>query len=138
MAGPRGAGCPACGASIPALAAACEACGYTFGSLAEPADPSFDSAGREAVAATATADTVRERPVETGPCASCGGELPVQATYCRHCGEAVREWQVVPVLLMIVGFCLTASIVGAVVGIPMQILALRLFREAREGTVVAG
>lgn len=114
MAGPSGEGCPSCGASLSPLESTCEACGYSLLS--------------ESGGAAAT---------ETGPCERCGGELSVEATYCHHCGHTVRRWRLVPALLMIVGFCLTASIVGAVVGVPMQLLALRMVREAREGTVVA-
>lgn len=120
------------------LAATCEACGYRFGSLerAAPAPPdgstTLSSSGR---APSDDAETGHSE-VETGPCRRCGEAVLVEARFCRHCGHTVREWRIVPVLMMIVGFCLTASIIGAVVGIPMQIVALRLFREAREGTVV--
>ncbi|MFB6172597.1 MAG: zinc ribbon domain-containing protein [Haloarculaceae archaeon] len=106
-------GCPNCGAPLAPLAAVCEDCGYRTG-------PERDAP-----------------PAETGPCERCGGPVALDATYCRHCGHSVRTWRAVPTLLMIVGFCLTASIVGAIVGVPLQLLALRLFREAREGTVVA-
>lgn len=99
------------------FAASCEACGRRL--LLSGGDAAEDDAA-------------------TGPCEACGGELPVEATYCRHCGHAVREWRVVPILLMALGFCLTASIVGAVVGIPMQLYALRLFRRSRDRSVVAG
>lgn len=107
-------GCPSCGAAMPPLATACEECSYRTGLSAS-----------EQVAAA-----------ETGPCERCGEKILRDATYCRHCGHTVRDWRFIPMALMILGFCLTASIVGAVVGIPMQLLALRLFREAR-GTVVA-
>lgn len=125
MAGPRGQGCPSCGASIRPLAATCEACGYGFGAIVDPD------------ATTATDDHASTlESVDTGPCRRCGESVARAATYCPHCGASVREWRLVPIFLMIVGFCLTASIIGAIVGIPMQLLALRLFREAREGTVV--
>lgn len=107
-------GCPSCGAPLSPLAAACEECSYRTGPVDEPVAPD-----------------------ETGPCERCGDPVRLEATYCRHCGHRVPEWRLVPMALMIVGFCLTASIIGAVVGIPMQVLALRLFRESREGTVVA-
>lgn len=109
------AGCPSCGAPLSPLAASCEECSYR---MAPPADE---------LAA----------PGETGPCERCGGPVLREATYCRHCGHSVREWRLIPMFLMIIGFCLTASIIGAVVGVPMQLLAIRLFRESRQGTVVA-
>ena len=108
------AGCPSCGAAMPPLATACEECSYRTGLTASE----------------------QVMVGETGPCERCREEVLQEATYCRHCGHTVREWRLVPMALMILGFCLTASIVGAVVGIPMQLLALRLFRQAR-GTVVA-
>lgn len=106
------AGCPSCGAPLSPLATACEECSYR------------------------TALSSEQTTRELAPCERCGDLVTPEATYCRHCGNSVPEWRFVPIALMIVGFCLTASIVGAVVGIPMQLLALRLFRKAR-GTVVA-
>lgn len=108
------ADCPNCGASLSPLAITCEACSYRTG----------------------LSSSEQTRDVETGPCEHCDAPVVRGATYCRHCGHHVREWQLVPMFLMIVGFCLTASIIGAVVGVPMQLVALRLFREAR-GSVVA-
>lgn len=135
MAGPTGPGCPVCGEPVSPLAVTCEECGYTLGAVGDPS-PVNDrpTAPVEDRQAPTGGDGTREA---TGPCRRCGGELPAGARFCKHCGHEVREWRLVPVLLMILGFCLTASIIGAVVGVPMQVLALRLFREARDGTVVA-
>jgi len=103
--------CPDCGASVSALSATCEACGHRLlGGVEE-----------------------RETPDETAVCRNCGCAVVPDATYCRHCGYVPRDWGPVAIALTVFGFLFTASIIGAVVGIPMQLLALRLFRK--DGTV---
>jgi uncharacterized OB-fold protein len=107
--------CPDCGTPASPLAAACESCGRPF------------------LLAGATATGSEEDP--GARCVRCDGAVRPDASYCRHCGYTAREWSLVPVLLMGLGFILTASLVGAVVGIPLQLLALRLFRQ--DGTITA-
>jgi RNA polymerase subunit RPABC4/transcription elongation factor Spt4 len=104
--------CPDCGEPVGPLTAECGSCG-----------------SRLLVGAPDTTPP----PEETAPCRECGREVAADATYCRHCGYTPRDWGLVAIGLQILGFLLTASFVGAVVGIPMQLLSLRLFRK--DGTV---
>lgn len=105
--------CPDCGESIGPLTSTCEACGRRL--LVGAAGPAPE-------------------PDETAPCRNCGQAVATDATYCRHCGYTPRDLGVVAIGLMILGFILTASLIGAVVGIPMQLLALRLFRKDKTVT----
>lgn len=107
--------CPDCDAPTRPLAVACGSCGRRLlvAESTRPAHPTDTSAR----------------------CARCDGAVLPEATYCRHCGYTARQWSLVPILLMGLGFILTASLVGAVVGIPLQLLALRLFRQ--DGTITA-
>lgn len=139
MAGPRGEGCPVCGGEMGVFAGACPTCGYAIRPPSRSVKVTTSSTDPPSRATTGSQTDSPRAPDEgdqTGPCATCGGRLPVDARYCRHCGASVREWRFIPAILMILGFCLTASIIGAVLGIPLQLLALRLFRESREATVV--
>lgn len=103
--------CPDCDAPTSPLASSCAACGRRLlvsGTTSPRADGPAPGSAR---------------------CARCDGAVSADATYCRHCGHTARRWSLLPILLMGLGFILTASLVGAVLGIPMQLLALRLFRQ---------
>lgn len=67
------------------------------------------------------------------PCEQCGCEVNIEAIRCPECGYSpVDEGKIGRKLFMIGGAILTATLVGAIAGIPMIVLSMYVGRKKKQ------
>jgi len=63
---------------------------------------------------------------DTGECGKCTSEISAEATKCPECGyEPKSENSIGRSILMVIGFLLSATLIGAVIGIPLIYLGYK-------------
>lgn len=66
-------------------------------------------------------------------CKKCDSDISDDADKCAHCGyEPAKKGTKTRLMMLLVGFSLTMTVVGSFVGVPMMIWALYDGRKAKE------
>jgi hypothetical protein len=72
---------------------------------------------------------------ETGTCGKCASEIPVEAERCPERGyEPKTENKTGQTVLMIIGFILTATVIGAIIGVPLIYFSYKARKYAKTQT----
>lgn len=69
-------------------------------------------------------------------CRECREEVAPEASRCPHCNyEATRDGYWTAVVVQIIGLLLTVTVIGAIVGLPLQWWSYKQMQAARNATV---